>query len=245
MIGPSPAMIYHNEATKHASLSQEPIMDITLSHRTRVLLVLSYICSIYAKLWSRNNDFRLIWHNGHHYQQCQGHPLSGCCCFVFCDVSTSFKNRNKLSDPKRHFFLGKQSQSFMVKQRKRKAGSNNSNPRSETNLDDVSISKNDDDIAHDTIRVRIWRALVSANGEEISLQQLGSLVGERKFSDLRSHLTHVERQANTFANKSAEWKERRGLVKDAGNGTAKGVSKVKIKSRNGNRNKIFIRLQMS
>jgi hypothetical protein len=59
----------------------------------------------------------------------------------------------------------------------------------------------------DTIRVRIWRAL--ASGEELSLKQLGSIVGERK--NLRSHLGHVEKQAKTLKNKSNEWRERRGL----------------------------------
>jgi hypothetical protein len=59
----------------------------------------------------------------------------------------------------------------------------------------------------DTARVRIWRAL--ASGEEISLKQLGSIIGERK--DLKSHLGHVEKQAKTLKNKSNEWRERRGL----------------------------------
>jgi hypothetical protein len=59
----------------------------------------------------------------------------------------------------------------------------------------------------DTVRVRIWRAL--ASGEELSLKQLGIIVGERK--DLKSHLAHVEKQAKTLKNKSNEWRERRGL----------------------------------
>jgi hypothetical protein len=59
----------------------------------------------------------------------------------------------------------------------------------------------------DTVRVRIWRAL--ASGDEFSLNQLGSIVGERK--DLKSHLVHVEKQAKTLKNKSNEWRERRGL----------------------------------
>ena len=73
----------------------------------------------------------------------------------------------------------------------------------------------------DTIRVRIWQAL-SSNGE-LSMKQLGTIVGERRLGDLKSHLTHVQRQAKTFGNKSKEWKERRGL-KD-------GVKGVKIKTR--------------
>ena len=45
----------------------------------------------------------------------------------------------------------------------------------------------------DTIRVRIWKALVSSNGNEISLTQLCKLVGVRSKGDVLSHLIHVER----------------------------------------------------
>lgn len=97
----------------------------------------------------------------------------------------------------------------------------------------------------DTIRVRIWRALSSTYGEELSLKQLGSIVGERNLSDLRSHLTHVERQAKTFGNKSFEWKERRGLnsIISDGNST-KVIKKIKLRRRNGDRGMIFFRLQV-
>ena len=63
----------------------------------------------------------------------------------------------------------------------------------------------------DTIRVRIWKALSSSNGKELSMRQLGSIVGERRIGDLKSHLVHVEKQAKTLNNKSKEWKHRRGL----------------------------------
>jgi hypothetical protein len=63
----------------------------------------------------------------------------------------------------------------------------------------------------DTIRVRIWKALSSSNGKELSMRQLGSIVGERRIGDLKSHLVHVEKQAKTVNNKSKEWKQRRGL----------------------------------
>jgi hypothetical protein len=69
--------------------------------------------------------------------------------------------------------------------------------------DDVDSEEENED----TVRVRIWRAL--ASGEELSLKQLGLIVGERK--DLKSHLVHVEKQAKTLKNKSNEWRERRGL----------------------------------
>ena len=52
----------------------------------------------------------------------------------------------------------------------------------------------------DTIRVRIWRAL--ASGDEVSMTQLCKRVGERR-GDVRSHLKHVERQANWHALRSA------------------------------------------
>ena len=67
----------------------------------------------------------------------------------------------------------------------------------------------DDAGAQDTIRVRIWRAL--ASGQEVSLRALGATVGERRQGELRSHLQHVEKQAQTLRNKSTKWRERRGL----------------------------------
>jgi hypothetical protein len=72
---------------------------------------------------------------------------------------------------------------------------------------DIDTSNTADDGFDDTIRVRIWRAL--AGGEELTLRQLASIVGERK--DLKSHLVHVEKQAKTLTNKSRKWRERRGL----------------------------------
>ena len=101
-------------------------------------------------------------------------------------------------------------------------------------------------IEKDTIRIRIWKALYSANGSELSLQQLGNMVGERNIGDLTSHLTHVERQAKTFRNKSDEWKKRRGLVLlncSNEDGTVKVIDKVKLKRRRGDRGMTFIRLQ--
>ena len=50
----------------------------------------------------------------------------------------------------------------------------------------------------DTIRVRIWKALVSSNGKEISLTQLCKQIGVRNKGDVRSHLIHVERQAKDY-----------------------------------------------
>lgn len=61
----------------------------------------------------------------------------------------------------------------------------------------------------DTIRVRLWRALVAANGTELSLRQLGAATGQHK--DLKSHLVHVEKQSKTLQTKSVAWLERRGL----------------------------------
>ena len=66
----------------------------------------------------------------------------------------------------------------------------------------------------DTIRVRIWRAL--ASGEELSMKDLGAAVGERRQGELRAHLKHVEKQAQTLRNKSIRWRERRGLDPNTG-----------------------------
>jgi len=104
----------------------------------------------------------------------------------------------------------------------------------------------------DTIRVRIWKALVSSNGTEISLTQLCKLINVRNKGDVRSHLIHVERQAKTIQNKSNEWRVRRGLIPidntdtDSQDGSAKGrvggAKKLKIKRRRGAKNEEFIRL---
>lgn len=97
----------------------------------------------------------------------------------------------------------------------------------------------------DTTRVRIWNALVAANGEEVSLKQLGAMVGERNMGDLRSHLKHVEKQAKTFGNKSDVWKQRRGLVAECGSDTNRSpIQKLKLKIRKGERGMTFIRLQI-
>ena len=103
----------------------------------------------------------------------------------------------------------------------------------------------------DTIRVRIWKALASSKGDEISLTQLCKLIGVRNKGDVRSHLIHVERQAKTIQNKSNEWRVRRGLLplddtNNSQDGSAKGrvggAKKVKIKRRRGAKNEEFIRL---
>lgn len=79
-----------------------------------------------------------------------------------------------------------------------------------------SQDQGDDNIpADDTIRVRIWRAL--AKHGELSLKELGSLVGERNLGDLQSHLTHVSKQAKTFGKKSNEWKMRRNVLFESSN----------------------------
>mmetsp|Transcript_1164 Transcript_1164/g.2438 ORF Transcript_1164/g.2438 Transcript_1164/m.2438 type:complete len:175 (-) Transcript_1164:111-635(-) len=95
----------------------------------------------------------------------------------------------------------------------------------------------------DTIRVRIWRAL--ASGDELSMTQLCKQVGERSRGDLRSHLTHVERQAKTIRNKSNEWRVRRGLSSlanmEGGGSAVVGAKKLRLKMRKG-KNELFIRL---
>lgn len=130
---------------------------------------------------------------------------------------------------------------------------------------DVRMNPNDsnDDIAYhsnDTIRVRIWRAL--ANYDELTLKQLGALVGEKNLGDLQSHLDHVLKQAKTFQNKSDEWKRRRDVlfvksVKDSVNvgeslklnntdtfeSDTKLRKRVKITKRRGTKGNIFIRME--
>lgn len=88
----------------------------------------------------------------------------------------------------------------------------------------------------DTIRVQIWRTL--STGDELSLSQLSKAVGERRRGELRSHLTHVERQAKTLGNKSDDWRIRRGLIP-----TSEGGSKnMQVKIRKGRKNETYIRL---
>jgi len=100
---------------------------------------------------------------------------------------------------------------------------------------DESDDSNDDIINEkDTIRIRIWQALSSSAGKELSMKQLGMVVGERRISDLKFHLTHVEKQAKTFGNKSKEWKERRGINEN--------IKQVKLKIRPGGKGMIYIKL---
>jgi hypothetical protein len=104
--------------------------------------------------------------------------------------------------------------------------------------------------ADDTIRVRIWRAL--AKHGELSLKELGSLVGERNLGDLQSHLTHVSKQAKTFGKKSNEWKMRRNVLFESSSNennddvvasTKKLRKRVKILKRRGPKGHIFITME--
>ena len=99
----------------------------------------------------------------------------------------------------------------------------------------------DSDEQLDTVRVRIWRQL--ADGKELSLSQLSNAVGERRLGELRSHLTHVEKQAKTIRNKSDDWRTRRGLSPVAGiNGKAGAPRKMKLKFRKGKKNETFVKI---
>lgn len=95
----------------------------------------------------------------------------------------------------------------------------------------------DEDEPEDTVRVRIWRALAAQNGREMSLAQLANTLGERR-SDVRHHLSHVEKQCKTLQSKSEDWRLRRGLP-------AANTKKLSIKTRRkgGKRNELFIKLQ--
>ena len=98
-----------------------------------------------------------------------------------------------------------------------------------------SVEDGDGNVS-DTVRVRIWRAL--ASGEELTLKQLGRIVGECQLGNLSDHLSHVEKQAKTLKNKNPQWKERRGL--DVAN--QRKIEKLRLITRRGNRNEVFIRL---
>lgn len=88
----------------------------------------------------------------------------------------------------------------------------------------------------DTIRIKIWKALVLSSEDYISLKQLGSMIGERRISEIRSHLNHVEKQAKTLQNKSKEWKQRRNL-----NETTRKV-KISKEFRGKNNKELYIKL---
>ena len=92
--------------------------------------------------------------------------------------------------------------------------------------------------SEDTVRVRIWRALTSSFGEEMTMKQLGAMVGERRTGELRTHLQHVEKQAKTLKNKNAEWRKRRGLSLS----DTKRVDKLRIRIRRGKKNEVYIKL---
>ena len=66
-----------------------------------------------------------------------------------------------------------------------------------------------DEEPDDTVRVRLWKALV--DGTERSLTELSVTLNETR-SDIRFHLTHVEKQAKTLSSKSSEWRLRRNVL---------------------------------
>ena len=114
--------------------------------------------------------------------------------------------------------------------------------KSQLSLQPQPTNQNDNDgfeEINDTIRVRIWRAL--APGDELTLKQLGSIVGERQLGDLKDHLSHVEKQAKTLKNKSNQWRERRGLVSIYGDNNRK-IEKLRLITRRGKKNIVYIRL---
>jgi hypothetical protein len=91
----------------------------------------------------------------------------------------------------------------------------------------------------DTVRVRIWRALASSSGEEITLKQLGGMVGERRLGELKSHLQHVTKQAKNLRNKNIKWRDRRGLSTYY---DTKRIDKLRIRIRRGKNNDVHVRL---
>ena len=83
--------------------------------------------------------------------------------------------------------------------------------------DNVREEKNNEEEGgNDTVRVRIWNTLMAAaitngGGESImTVKELSKLLNEKP-PDVKFHLLHVQKQAKTLANKSGEWRERRGI----------------------------------
>ena len=114
--------------------------------------------------------------------------------------------------------------------------------------DDDGVVKHDPPLVGDgscseeeeTIRVRIWRVL--ADGKERTLQELGKAIGQHHHRDLRSHLKHVARQAETLRTKSKDWRIRRGLPAEA-KGDLPRMDKIRLTMRKGKRRKeTFVRL---
>ena len=143
------------------------------------------------------------------------------------------------------FVLVQQQQDTLSFAVQRASFSVNSRPCTRTSSHQQAKSDEEEEGAEDTIRVRIWRAL--ASGDELSLSQLGQAVGERRLGELRSHLRHVQVQANTLRNKSDDWKVRRGLLPDAqsnNNDPSPFASnaKVRLKTRKGKKNEILVKL---
>ena len=89
----------------------------------------------------------------------------------------------------------------------------------------------------DTVRVRIWRALSESPGKELTMKELGTKVGERRPSELWSHLKHVQKQSQTIQNKSSDWKERRGL-----SASKKDLVRWRVQIRRGRKSEIYIKL---
>ena len=90
----------------------------------------------------------------------------------------------------------------------------------------------------DTVRVRIWRVLAASPGEEMTLKELGTKVGERRTGELRNHLQHVKKQSETLQNKKKEWKQRRGLPLS----DTKRTDKLRVRIRRGQKNEVYIKL---
>jgi hypothetical protein len=117
------------------------------------------------------------------------------------------------------------------------ASSAPSSPTQTVLLHEAQSREGEEREPEDTIRVRIWKALATAD-KEISLKQLGSMIGERHLGDLKSHLAHVEKQAKTFGNKSKEWKERRGFLE-----LTRNRKQVKLKKRRGDKGMVYVWLE--
>ena len=137
---------------------------------------------------------------------------------------------------------------FSGKKRKRNRRDNDENVETEQSKTGPYKSNNtstEEENQQDTIRVRIWKALTlrltseSGSDTEITLKELGAIVGQRQLGDLKDHLSHVEKQAKTLKNKSNEWKERRGFPADW---DKRKINKLRLIIRKGKKNVVYVKL---
>lgn len=139
-----------------------------------------------------------------------------------------------------HCYSRKQNRSFILPSL---SSSSSNSDEEKVEKVETACSNIEENNQEDTIRVRIWRALIlkltSDSKGEITLKELGAIVGQRNLGDLRDHLSHVETQAKTLKNKSKEWRLRRGFPEDW---NKRKIDKLRLITRKGKKNIVYIKL---